>query len=109
MNTKKMSPQDKVKYILEKLPETNDELNPDNTLLIIAYWYLFDEVGITADQFDLMVEKATPPETISRIKRKLRLDMKVDKIKQEVKENVKIMLEGIKQKEGELIEPTRET
>lgn len=96
---KKLNNDEKIQYILDNVPETNDDLHPDNKLLILTYWYLFDDVGITPEQFDLMLANATPPETISRDKRRIRNKNKVDIVRQEVQEELQSRLQALQYRE----------
>jgi hypothetical protein len=58
---------DKVAWLMTHVPATRD----DYILLILLYWQTFDGIDIPAETVKQILESATEPETINRVKRKV--------------------------------------
>jgi hypothetical protein len=63
----KENKQENIGYLLGKVPRAR----MDNTLLILTYWRVFDNIDIPSDLANEILEKGTSPETIMRSKRKV--------------------------------------
>jgi len=56
-----------VRYILYSYPETRN----NDKLLILLYWELVDGIKIPAELHNTLLLKATPPELITRVRRRI--------------------------------------
>jgi len=57
----------KVAFILDHIPDAES----NSLLLVISYWQLFDGIEFPESLLQEILKKATPPETISRSRRKV--------------------------------------
>lgn len=105
MDVSKMNTTDKVRFILEHVPETNGERN--NKLLVLIYWQLFDNIDFPPELLVQLKEEATPPETISRVKRNIREHNRIELAK-ELSDELRMKLD-VMRKEQDDIELTDET
>jgi hypothetical protein len=79
----------KVAYIMNVVPQARQ----DYLLLILLYWQIFDGVEIPEEVISQIVNRATKPETITRSRRKVSEQLKLQQLlqlqrmfKEEVKE-----------------------
>lgn len=63
----------KVAYLLDHAPETKENYN----YLVALYWTVFDDIHLSIDQIDQIIQKGKSPETISRAKRKILEDARI--------------------------------
>ena len=59
-----------VRYIMSLFPETRS----NDKLLMLHYWELADHIRIPREFWRDFMKKATPPETITRVRRKIQAE-----------------------------------
>ena len=59
-----------VRYIMSHFPETRS----NDKLLMLYYWELADKIRIPRTFWRDFMKKATPPETITRVRRKIQAE-----------------------------------
>jgi hypothetical protein len=57
----------RVAWLLEKVPATRNSY----LVLLLAYWSVFDGIDLPQECIDQIFANATPPESISRARRKI--------------------------------------
>ena len=62
---KKVSAYERVRYLLENVPATRQ----NDQLLVVTYWKVFNEIDISKDAVQAIMDRGALPESITRYKR----------------------------------------
>lgn len=73
----------RVSYLFDAIPESRE----DKLLLVLCYWKIFDEVAIPDWLVQDLIQKASPPESINRIGRKVLSYQQIQSIIASVQQN----------------------
>jgi hypothetical protein len=68
----------KVAYIMNVVPQARK----DYLLLILLYWQIFDGIELPEEIVSQIVQRATTPETITRSRRKVTEQLKIQQLLQ---------------------------